>query len=72
VADEKLEETLTLRLSSAEMRLLRRISGPISRSHVAREALKIGLDYFAKNPQALLKLPPRPTGPKPRRRPRGG
>jgi hypothetical protein len=66
--DEVLAERITFRVSSADTRLLRRVAGPVSRSLVAREALRIGLQHFAKNPGAVLRLPPTPPGPKPRRK----
>lgn len=68
MADDTLTERLVLRLSEADAALLRRTAGPLSRSLVAREAMKIGLKHFARHPEALLRIPPRPPGPKPKRR----
>jgi hypothetical protein len=67
---EKLSEQLVLRVSEADKALLRRVAGPVSRSLVAREALRIGLRQLAKDRRAVMRLTPVPPGPKPRRRPK--
>lgn len=63
-----MEEKLTFRLTSADLARLRRLAGPIHRGLVARAAMRVGMDYYEKNPAELLKIEPMPPGRKPRKR----
>lgn len=63
-----MEETLTFRLTAADMERLRRLAGPIHRGLVARAAMRIGMDYYEKNRAELLKIEPAPPGRKPRKK----
>lgn len=67
-SDEAMEERQVIRLTDAEMARLRRIAGPIPRALVAREALRIGLDFFETHREALFRIEPRRA--KPARKPR--
>ncbi len=63
-ADEQdldLSAQLTLRISPEEMERLESLSGLISKSIVARLALRLGLDRLEKDPTLISKLarPPR-------------
>lgn len=63
--DEVMSESLTFRLTPSDLERLDRVSGPISRSLVARAAMMLGVAAFEKNPTRVLSLKPAPRGPRP-------
>tara|TARA_R110002072_G_scaffold130984_4_gene270307 strand:- start:4064 stop:4285 length:222 start_codon:yes stop_codon:yes gene_type:complete len=62
-----LTKQLNIRVSLEDLERLNAIRGPISRSLVAREAMRRGLALFEEKPALVLDIPPVSPGPKPRK-----
>lgn len=65
--DDQLTESITYRVSKRDVERLKAVSGPVSKSLVARAAMRLGLKAFEKDPTKVMKLKPAPTGPRPKK-----
>ena len=68
--EDELTVLLTYRVSPADMDRLKKVAGPVARSLVAREAMRLGLEEFERDPERVMKIipPERPSKSRPRRK----